>query len=353
MSKVSVIVPIYNAGSKLDKCIKSILNQTFKDIEIILVNDGSTDNSLKVCRNYQQQDQRVILIDKKNEGSIATRRKGVEVSRSDFITFVDADDWIDRRMIEELYMESINDGNDITVCNSYRVLGNGLVIKKKNTSEYFSQNRIFNKEEIKNELVAAFFHGHPFPPTLYAKIYKRELVLNSGKYLDRICFLGEDLFYNLEIFLKAKKVKIIDKPLYYYRYGGFTSKYMPCLFDDMINGYKILKEVIDEYYQDSLQKRSNGISVMLLNTFQTCLYNLFNGEKSVVDTKKLIREYAENETVNECLRNEGAINYFSSEYLKAIETRDIEYLYQLGEKIYKSKKPKKALIKVLSGLSFL
>jgi hypothetical protein len=82
--------------------------------------------------------------------------------------------------------------------------------------------------------------------------------------------LGDDLYYNLEIFLKAEKIKVIDKALYYYRQGGFTSKHQPYLFDDMINGYYIQKEVIDEYYQDSRVKRYNGIRLMLLNTFKTC-----------------------------------------------------------------------------------
>lgn len=81
MSKVSIVVPIYNAGEKLHKCIKSIFNQSFEDFELILVNDGSTDNSLTICKKYQHQDNRITVINKKNEGSIPTRRKGVEENR--------------------------------------------------------------------------------------------------------------------------------------------------------------------------------------------------------------------------------------------------------------------------------
>ncbi len=136
--------------------------------------------------------------------------------------FVDADDWINKNTIEILYKESIDSNVDITVCNTYKVVGNGTLIKKKNQSTYFNDNKVFNKKEIKNELIVAYFHGHPFPPSLCAKLYKKELLQNSGKYLERIIFFGEDLFYNLEMFIKANRVKVTNESLYYYRIGGWT-----------------------------------------------------------------------------------------------------------------------------------
>ncbi len=136
MPKVSIVVPIYNAGNRLNKCLKSILNQTFKDFELILVNDGSTDNSLSICEKYKYKDERIRVIDKQNEGSIKTRNRGVEESNSPYIAFVDADDWIDKCMIETLYNETILSDTDITVCNMYKVLGRFLKIKKKNNSAY-------------------------------------------------------------------------------------------------------------------------------------------------------------------------------------------------------------------------
>ncbi|MEH7309285.1 glycosyltransferase family 2 protein, partial [Neobacillus drentensis] len=138
MDKVSVIVPIYNAEKKLNKCIKSILNQTFKDFELILVNDGSTDSSLYICRKHAKLDKRIKIIDKQNEGSIATRRRGIDASRTEYIMFVDADDWIDKKTIEVLYNETNNSKVDIIVCNMYKVLGSCFLIKKKNKSRYFN-----------------------------------------------------------------------------------------------------------------------------------------------------------------------------------------------------------------------
>ena len=264
--------------------------------------------------------------------------------------FIDADDWIDKNTLEILYNESIFTNSDITVCNMYKTLGSIPLIKKKNNSEYFMKDRIYSKKEIKENLIVAYFHGHSFPSSLCAKLYKKDVLINCGNYLDKISFLGDDLFYNLEILLKVNRVKIINKPLYYYRFGGFTSKYMSYLFEDMVNGYQIQKKVIDEYYQDSLNKHYNGISIMLLNTFKTCLHNLLNGKFNESKIKELIRYYVLNQYVRECLENQGSIKYFPSEYLNAIRNKDIEYLYQLGKKMYISKKAKNTIFNIIANV---
>jgi glycosyltransferase involved in cell wall biosynthesis len=348
LSKVSVVVPIYNAGKTLDKCITSIRKQTLGDIEIVLVNDGSTDNSLDICNKYSKKDKRIVLINKKNEGCIVSRRKGVKASSSEYVMFVDADDWIDKNTVEILYYEAVQNHLDITVCNMYKVIGNKSFVKQKNDSVYFKEDKIYTREEIKDKLVVAYLHGHPFPANLFAKLYKRNLLISSGKYLERIYFLGEDLYYNLEMLLKANKVKVIDKPLYYYRAGGNTSKYMSYMFDDMVNGYKIQKEVIEEYYRDSKQSRYNGISVMLLNTFKTCLINLFYSRLDKEEIKNKINEFIKNDSIQESLSNEGCKRYFEKDYLDAIAYRNIEFLYKLGENAYIKDKPRKLLLNILS-----
>ncbi|MEC2056050.1 glycosyltransferase family 2 protein [Peribacillus psychrosaccharolyticus] len=172
MSRVSIVVPIYNAEKYLDNCIKSILKQTFEDLELILVNDGSSDDRLSICEKYRNSDSRIHLINKNNEGSIVARRKGIEASKSPYITFVDAEDWINKDAIKILYKEKTDHNLDIAVCNSYRVLGSGKLIKKKNTSWYFDKDKFYSRNEIKKELAVAYFHGHPFPANLGGKFIK-------------------------------------------------------------------------------------------------------------------------------------------------------------------------------------
>ncbi|NOU87837.1 glycosyltransferase [Paenibacillus sp. LMG 31460] len=352
MSKVSVVVPIYNAGKKLDKCIKSILNQTFSDFELILVNDGSTDNiSLEICNKYEKQDVRIIIINQNNKGSIATRKKGIEVSTSEYVMFVDADDWIDSKTIQVLYNGTTQNNADITICNICKVLGQNGLIKKVTKSWYFDGNKLYEEDEIKRDLASAYFHGHPFPSSLCAKLFKRDLLLYSGKYLENIKFLGDDLFYNLEMLLKAKRIKMINEPLYFYRHGGFTSRFQPYLFDDMINGYQIQKQVIEEYYQDTKEKHHNGISFMLLNTFKTCLQNLFNSELNSSEIRAILKNCVSDESLQECILNVGALRHFPEYFMNAIKNQDVEYLYYLGERLHIKNKPRKCVLNLLSRIS--
>ena len=195
----------------------------------------------------QTENNRAVVIDKKNEGSIKARQRGMDESSGEYVMFVDADDWIHPRMIETLSAHVREEDLDLAVCNTYRVIGGRGFIRKKNNSRYFTEDKLYGLEEIRTELAAAYLHGHPFPASLSGKIYLRGLLDGTGKYLTRIHFFGDDLFLNLEILLKAKKLKIMKQPFYYYRMGGFTSRYMPSFFSDTENGYFIQKEIIYDF----------------------------------------------------------------------------------------------------------
>ena len=350
MSKISVVVPIYNSEKYLRKCISSILNQEFKDFELILVNDGSKDKSLQVCRRYEKNDNRIIVVDKKNEGSIIARRTGIELAKSDYITFVDSDDWIHKETLKVVNEEIEKNKSDIIIFNMYKVIDSLGIIKKESNRRYFKMKKIFIGEEVKDELASAYLHGHPFPASLCGKVYKKEYLLSCGRYLKNIRFLGDDLYYNLEIFLKVTKVSLIDRSFYYYKAGGNTSKYMPYLFNDMVEGYNIQKEVIEEYYQETKQKRYNGISIMLLNTFKTTLSNLFLSNLNQKEKEDKILNFINDKRLIESTQNEGANRYFNKEYLEAIKNKDSSYLYNLGKEIHNKSIYKKCIVKLVSYL---
>lgn len=350
MSNISVIVPIYNAEKFLDKCIRSILNQTYNKFELILVNDGSTDSSLEICNKYKKRDKRVRIINKKNEGVIEARKKGIREAKSDYVTFVDADDWIHKKCLEIAWNEVNKTNSEIVVFNMFKVVGKLGLIKRKNNSIYFSNSKIYQGETIKKELVNAYLYGHPFPANLCGKLYKKEYLNNSGKYLSKIKFLGEDLFYNIEVFLKVKKVSVINNVLYYYRACGGTSKYMPYLFEDAINGYNIQKEVIDNYFNDRIENRYNGPSVMLLNTIKTCLSNIFYSKNGRKEKENIIYSYLNNNEVREAANNKGAINFFEKDFLLAIKRKDVKYMYDIGEREFKKIKIRKIVLNVLSNI---
>ena len=116
-SLVSIIVPVYNAAKYLNRCLNSVVNQTYSNLEIILINDGSTDASLNICKEYAENDKRIILVDKINEGVSIARNTGIKESSGDFIAFLDADDWIAPNYIEQLMKPFENENIDISVCD--------------------------------------------------------------------------------------------------------------------------------------------------------------------------------------------------------------------------------------------
>ena len=116
MVKVSLVVPIYNSSKYLNKCIDSLVNQTLKDIEIILINDGSTDKSLEILKNYQQKDNRIKILTQNHKKQGKARNYGISVAQGEYIGFVDSDDWCELDMFEKLYEKAIKTDSDITMC---------------------------------------------------------------------------------------------------------------------------------------------------------------------------------------------------------------------------------------------
>ena len=118
MVKISIVIPIYNAEDHLQRCVDSVLNQTEKNIEIILVDDGSKDNSIEICKNYLNQDKRVQLIHQENSGVSAARNRGIEQACGEYIGFIDSDDWIEPNMYECLLREANQASADIVICDA-------------------------------------------------------------------------------------------------------------------------------------------------------------------------------------------------------------------------------------------
>ena len=138
MPKVSIIVPIYNSEKYMEKCIDSILNQTLNDIEIILVNDGSTDSSLEIAERYKQRDKRVIIINQINSGPSIARNNGIKIATGKYIGFVDSDDYIEKTMYEKLFEVADNNKVNVAMCNYNEIFlyDNKKQVVKSNLKNY-------------------------------------------------------------------------------------------------------------------------------------------------------------------------------------------------------------------------
>lgn len=204
--KVSVVIPVYNVEKYIRQCLESVINQTLKDIEIICINDGSKDNTLKILEEYSQKDSRIVLIDKENEGLSAARNQGTELARGEYISYIDSDDWVDIHYLEELYNAAKKYNSDVACSSIIRVTGgrrrNKLIYKK----EEFTRD-IDKKNELTNVPIYSY---------VWNKIYKRDKLIQSGVKFP-IGRVYEDIIWSIQAIYYLDGVVTVPSAIYYYR----------------------------------------------------------------------------------------------------------------------------------------
>ena len=212
---ISVIVPVYNCGEYVERCITSITSQTYTDLEIICVNDGSTDNSGEILDNLSKNDSRIKVIHQKNAGVSTARNVGIDNAKGDFLTFVDSDDAIESDMYEILMSYFDDENIDIVHCGYKRVHSDGTFKEVNGTKRCVCQN--------KYEASECLLLGKMFVGSLCNKVYRASLF--NGVRLDKLLKINEDILMNAELFIKSNKIVFIDigKYLMYEREGSATS----------------------------------------------------------------------------------------------------------------------------------
>lgn len=203
--KVSIIVPVYNVEKYLTRCLDSLINQTLKDTEIICINDGSTDSSLKILKEYQQKDNRITIIDKENQGQSIARNIGISKSIGEYIGFVDSDDWVDLDFYEKLYSSAIKHNADIAVAGIIRL------------HKYNKKNHL----KIDNESITEDFEKKlklcdiPDKSYVWNKIYKSDKIKEYNlKFKEKMIY--EDVIFTPEVILKLNKLVTVPNIKYYY-----------------------------------------------------------------------------------------------------------------------------------------
>lgn len=210
---ISVLVPVYNTSKYLDRCMKSLLNQTYKDLEIVVINDGSTDDSLSKLEQYAKKDSRVKVYSYENAGISKTRNRALEQAHGEYITFVDSDDFIDHRMIEKLYQAAIKRDLDVVQCNFVMDYGPIPFYRKPTFRKDFS-----TLEAMK--MLAKEFYLNNYP---WGKLYKRECF--DGVHFPENMKGFEDTCTIFKAIAKAKRVGTIPNRYYHYaqRFGSLTN----------------------------------------------------------------------------------------------------------------------------------
>jgi len=210
-AKVSIIIPVYNASLYLEQCLRSVLEQTLQDIEVIIVNDGSADDSLAIIRSFEKQDKRIIVINSTTAGVSAARNKGLAIANGEWIAFVDADDWIEREMLETLYRSAIQSGSGMSVCNI------AVVTKGESLKMRLSLNEeIIDFKNRPADAVEAIMN-FKFDYANWNKLYNGDTVRQNNLRFDEHISIGEDLLFNLYYVHFSERIVINNRTLYHYR----------------------------------------------------------------------------------------------------------------------------------------
>ena len=256
---ISVIIPVYKVEDYLEKCINSVINQTYTNLEIILVDDGSTDDSPKICDEYAKKDNRIKVIHKENGGLSDARNKGIEIASGEYIGFVDSDDWILPNMYEVLLRNLIKNNADISVCNLIRSKDDIKDIKNKKI-----KIKVYNQEKYLNK----FFKINSQTCEYYAwnKLYKKNII---EKNMYPVGLTSEDVVGTYKAILNANIIVKTSEILYIYRINdnGITGKFSNKDYDllkiwDMV--VEITKERDKEEYLDNSILNRKRINFTLL-----------------------------------------------------------------------------------------
>lgn len=241
MEKISVIIPVYNVKKYLKRCLDSVINQTYKNIEIILVNDGSTDNSLKICEDYQKKDKRIIIINQKNSGLSAARNKGLDIAKGKYICFIDSDDYVTCDYVFYLYKLIKKDNFDFSACSTK------LIINNIYTDNY--DEEIIYELDPKEALKLLLDNNNKITLSAWGKLYKKEIFKNIKYPVGKIY---EDIETTGNIILNSKKIIYSTAPKYNYciRNDSISNKKYNINDLDRITNSKDLREKIIKKYPD-------------------------------------------------------------------------------------------------------
>ncbi|MCT3031118.1 glycosyltransferase family 2 protein [Pediococcus parvulus] len=272
--KVSIIIPVYNAERYLEECVNSILGQTYHDLQIILINDGSTDNSWKICQKLMKRDSRITIYSQKNSGVSVARNKGLELSDGQWIMFVDPDDILNLNMVAAL-LSKFNENRDIVACACY-----GFNSKRKITDHFFYGNRLFqlNKLDLYLQLMDSTY-GQPGEVVTaigvpWGKIYRRHFIEKNKLRFDPKLRRMQDNIFNMYAFYYARDIYYVDELLYMYRldhisnYGDRNLKIFEKIFLPVIearyNGLKKL-HLFDntQIYKGYINEAATCLSIII------------------------------------------------------------------------------------------
>jgi len=310
-TKISVILPVYNVENYLKECLDSVINQSYKNLEIICVNDGSTDNSLEILKKYETKDSRVKLIDQENQGVSAARNQGIKHATGDYIAFVDPDDILERNAYE-ITLKKMKKDVDIIIFG-YTAFPNATGWWKHAGDNI---DKIYT-----NDSINAYFDCH-ISHIVWNKLYKKSIIDENNIEFDTNLKMAEDVDFNLQIFVHTKKVQLIENKFYNYRLKRKNSLTDIYVGKSKSENHEILYEnVLKNWSRLNLLDKNN--STRVFTYFVNITYNTLNEMSKHSDKQiharnfmKLIRDYMSQEKIEQFELTERIITRYK--YIKEL-----------------------------------
>lgn len=251
-SLVSIIIPIYNVEKYLKKCLDSIVNQTYKNIEIVCIDDGSPDNSIDILNEFAKRDNRIKIIRQENKGLSGARNKGIDNAKGKYIIFIDSDDWIEFNMVELMINKIEKENLDIVICGQYNhyILNDNELIKEINLKKL--SNFIFNN--YKEYFIKNYQLKLPFGSS-WNKIFKLDIIKENNLYFVEKC-LHEDLLFVFRYLNLVRRIGIVETPLYHYivnRSDSITNKINKEEVTDVFFTLNELKKILESSFFNSIE----------------------------------------------------------------------------------------------------
>ena len=253
MELISVIVPVYKVEKYLLRCVNSIRNQTYSNLEIILVDDGSPDGCPQFCDVFAQEDQRIKVIHKKNGGLGFARNSGLDVATGTYVVFVDSDDWISATHIEHLYRAAQEHKADVVVGSYTRAFASGEFAERSHALE----TRCYTGEEVRSRILLRLLGAdQDFPrdvqlePSCWGNIYRMDLIRTYNlRFISEKVAVSEDIYFSADVYYRATRVALLNEVGYYYyeNMSSISKSFDIGIFERTLRFYEILKSQVLEY----------------------------------------------------------------------------------------------------------
>lgn len=351
---VSVVVPVYNAEKYLVKCLDSITNQTLRNIEIIIIDDGSTDGSSDICNAFAKRDSRIVYVKKENEGAAATRQLGIDIAKGEYLGFVDSDDWLNPDMYERMFSVATENDADIVFCNCY--------LDEDKKDRIHLEPGIYNRKDIEEKILTRSLAEISLKGSNsvirwcnWLRIYRTKLIRDNNIRHDKRFRRSQDLQLTFEATLYAQKfVSINDEYLCHNRTHdndnslsrGYNKNY-----------WKVIRPLVDKLYDDvSLFPELNLINQMHLCTFFFAAVGTKNEyEKSnfkMFRKIKLLDEIAKDDVLQKALNHidvKRLNNYYQSIYYGLCKKRGLSVYLKYWLYVFKRDKYKPFARKLINS----